>query len=203
MRRRKNLPDQWERAHGADEQQRCPMGLSGGMRRNVEVKARVRCREEVRKAAERMGTGPGQVLEQQDTFFRVPKGRLKLRRTPDGRGELISYERPDAPGPKLSRFNITPTADPDGLEVVLEQALGVLGRVRKQRLLLLLGQTRLHLDSVEGLGDFLELEVVLGEGQSPEEGERLAQGLLRDLGVGEQDLISGAYLDLLLARGGS
>ncbi|XP_071590443.1 uncharacterized protein [Heliangelus exortis] len=169
MRRRKNLPDQWERAHGADEQQRCPMGLSGGMRRNVEVKARVRCREEVRKAAERMGTGPGQVLEQQDTFFRVPKGRLKLRRTP----------------------------------VVLEQALGVLGRVRKQRLLLLLGQTRLHLDSVEGLGDFLELEVVLGEGQSPEEGERLAQGLLRDLGVGEQDLISGAYLDLLLARGGS
>ncbi|XP_027564147.1 uncharacterized protein LOC113981110 isoform X2 [Neopelma chrysocephalum] len=206
------------------------MGALGGMRRNVEVKARVRALAEARGAAERLlragpgepgpgepgtgeghaqgtgdghaqGTGPGQLLVQADTFFRVPRGRLKLRRTQDGRGELIFYERPDTAGPKLSSFTITPTADPDGLEAVLAQALGVLGIVRKERLLYLVGQTRVHLDRVEGLGDFLELEVVLRPEQSVQDGERVARELLRELGVGEHDLISGAYLDLLLAKG--
>ncbi|XP_071274519.1 uncharacterized protein [Agelaius tricolor] len=197
------------------------MGALGGMRRNVEVKARLRAREEALRAALRLrglgpvcpvcpgaGQGPpqvcpggGQVLLQTDTFFRVPRGRLKLRQTQDGRGELIFYERPDSAGPKLSRFSITPTADPEGLQAVLSQSLGVLGTVRKERLLFLLGQTRLHLDRVQGLGDFLELEVVLQPEQSEEDGQRLARELLQEFGIGEQDLISGAYLDLLLAQG--
>ncbi|XP_058684171.1 uncharacterized protein LOC131573859 isoform X4 [Poecile atricapillus] len=200
------------------------MGALGGMRRNVEVKARLRAREEVLRAAlrlrELLGPGPGsgqgsgehrepaqvcpeggQVLIQTDTFFRVPRGRLKLRRMQDGRGQLIFYDRPDMAGPKLSSFSISPTADPEGLQVILSQALGTLGAVRKERLLLLLGQTRLHLDQVQGLGDFLELEVVLRPEQSEQDGQRVAQELLQHLGVQEQDLISGAYLDLLLARG--
>ncbi|KAM9635207.1 adenylate cyclase CyaB-like [Morphnus guianensis] len=172
------------------------------MPRNVEVKARLRALEATRAAAERLG-GPGRARGtlQADTFFRVPRGRLKLRRGPDGRGELIFYERPDAAGPKLSRFTITPTDDPDGLEAVLAQALGVLGVVRKERLLYLVGQTRVHLDSVEGLGDFLELEVVLTEEQTVKDGERVARKLMKELGIREEDLISGAYLDLLLAKG--
>ncbi|XP_041576625.2 uncharacterized protein [Taeniopygia guttata] len=113
--------------------------------------------------------GAGQVLLQTDTFFHVPRGRLKLRRT----------------------------------QAVLSQSLGVLGTVRKERLLLLLGQTRLHLDRVEGLGDFLELEVVLRPEQSEQDGQRVAQELLRDLGVADSDLVPGAYLDLLLALGDS
>ncbi|KAM4902072.1 uncharacterized protein FYW23_002728 [Sylvia borin] len=203
------------------------------MRRNVEVKARLRARAETLGAALRLrgqrqvcpGTGQepchvcpesgpgteegqglphvcpgaGQVLFQTDTFFRVPRGRLKLRRTQDGRGELIFYERPDSAGPKLSKFSITPTADPEGLQAVLSQSLGVLGTVTKERLLLLLGQTRLHLDQVQGLGDFLELEVVLRPEQSVEDGQRVARELLRELGVEEQDLVCGAYLDLLLS----
>ncbi|XP_055568504.1 uncharacterized protein LOC114017021 isoform X1 [Falco cherrug] len=182
------------------------------MRRNVEVKARLRALAAARGAAERLGgaaraqgqgQAQGQGLVQADTFFRVPRGRLKLRRTPDGRGELIFYERPDTAGPKLSHFTITPTDDPDGLEAVLTQALGVLGVVRKERLLYLVGQTRVHLDSVEGLGDFVELEVVLTEEQTVEDGERVAHQLMKELGIEEEDLISGAYLDLLLAKGDS
>uniref|UniRef100_A0A8B9T8B5 CYTH domain-containing protein n=1 Tax=Anas platyrhynchos TaxID=8839 RepID=A0A8B9T8B5_ANAPL len=173
------------------------------MRRNVELKARLRrgVAGTQRGAAERSGT-PGTELRQEDTFFRVPAGRLKLRRFPDGRGELIFYERPDTAGPKLSQFSITPTDDPDGLEAVLARALGVLGVVRKRRLLYLVGQTRVHLDSVEGLGDFLELEVVLSEEQSVEHGERVARELMAELGVQDEDLVTGAYLDLLLAKGG-
>ncbi|KAM9203528.1 adenylate cyclase CyaB-like [Mergus octosetaceus] len=172
------------------------------MRRNVELKARLRrAAAAARGAAERSGAA-GTALQQEDTFFRVPAGRLKLRRYPDGRGELIFYERPDTAGPKLSQFSITPTDDPDGLEAVLARALGVLGVVRKQRLLYMVGQTRVHLDSVEGLGDFLELEVVLSEEQSVEHGERVARELMAELGVQDEDLVTGAYLDLLLAKGG-
>ncbi|KYO47852.1 hypothetical protein Y1Q_0016617 [Alligator mississippiensis] len=87
------------------------------------------------------------------------------------------------------------------MQALLSEALGVLGVVRKERLLYLVGQTRVHLDRVDGLGDFMELEVVLNEEQSLQDGEQVARALMEELGVREEDLISGAYLDLLLAQG--
>jgi adenylate cyclase class IV len=77
-----------------------------------------------------------------------------------------------------------------------------LGRVRKQRLLLLAGPTRIHLDRVEGLGDFMELEVVMREGQPDDQGMALAEALMRELGLADAPRIAGAYLDLLAAPGG-
>ncbi|MEJ2144810.1 MAG: class IV adenylate cyclase, partial [Acidobacteriota bacterium] len=76
-------------------------------------------------------------------------------------------------------------------------ALGVIGRVRKRRRLYLAGNTRIHLDEVEGLGSFLELEVVLSGSQTVAEGEAVAQSLMRELGIPESDLIQGAYVDLI------
>ena len=67
---------------------------------------------------------------------------------------------------------------------------------------MLVGATRIHLDRVEGLGDFLELEVTLQDGQAEAEGTALAQDLMARLGVHAGQLVSGAYLDLLRARAG-
>jgi len=64
----------------------------------------------------------------------------------------------------------------------------------------LVGQTRIHIDEVEGLGSFLELEVVLQEGQQPEEGMAIATALMEKLGVKKKDLIAGAYIDLIKKR---
>jgi len=72
--------------------------------------------------------------------------------------------------------------------------------VRKRRWLYLVGYTRIHLDVVEGLGRFLELEVMLQPGQSEEEGAAMASDLLLRLGIAEQDLLPGAYMDLLEPR---
>ncbi len=69
--------------------------------------------------------------------------------------------------------------------------------LRKTRYLFLVGQTRVHLDSVEGLGQFMELEVVMQEGQSDAEGQTIAEGLMTELGVEQSDLLEGAYMDLL------
>jgi adenylate cyclase class IV len=75
--------------------------------------------------------------------------------------------------------------------------------VRKRRLLLRLGQTRLHLDRVQGLGDFIELEVVLRDGQGDDEGRAIAEHWLRRLGLQHAPRLGGAYMDLLCAAAGS
>ena len=70
----------------------------------------------------------------------------------------------------------------------------------KTRRLFMVGQTRVHCDQVEGLGDFLELEVTLSEGESEERGVQIANELMEKLGVAKDDLISGAYMDLILGE---
>jgi predicted adenylyl cyclase CyaB len=170
-------------------------------RRNVEVKVRVTDLAATEKLAAALADRGPFELEQDDTFFACPNGRLKLRQLAPDRGELIHYERPDQDGPRLSRFLIAPTADPAALREALTRALGPTGRVRKTRRLYLAGDTRIHLDRVEQLGDFLELEVVLTPDRSVAEGEAEARRIMAALGVDEDDLIRGAYVDLLNDRG--
>jgi predicted adenylyl cyclase CyaB len=167
---------------------------------NVEIKARVRDVAALHARAAVLAEDTPVLLRQTDTFFRIPHGRLKLRDFGDGTGELIFYQRPDTSGPKVSNYRITRTSDPAGLRETLATALGVMGVVRKRRTLYLVGQTRVHVDEVEGLGHFMELEVVLREGQAAEEGEQIAQELMTTLGIAEADLLTGAYIDLLSDR---
>jgi adenylate cyclase class IV len=170
------------------------------MARNVEIKARITSARllepQVRALADQ---GPFDIA-QDDSFFAATQGRLKLREFADGHGELIAYDRVDATGPKVSSYQIAQTGDPTALRAVLQQALGITGRVRKQRRLYLSGRTRLHLDCVEGLGDFLELEVVLAEGEPVEAGEREAAALLAALGIDPAQHLAVAYVDLLAER---
>jgi predicted adenylyl cyclase CyaB len=167
---------------------------------NIEIKAYARNFDEIRRRAEALSDKPVDVLLQEDTFFNTPQGRLKLRVLSENSGQLIYYTRPDREGPKRSDYHISLTTDPENLKQVLELAYGTRGLVRKTRYLYLVGQTRIHLDDVEGLGQFIELEVVLREGQSDAGGQAIAEGLMTSLGVEGSDLIEGAYMDLLEAR---
>jgi adenylate cyclase class IV len=168
---------------------------------NVEIKARIASVDSLLPRATALADDPPQRIRQDDTFFAVAHGRLKLREFGDGSGELIHYERADADGPKRSDYAIAPVLEPEALREALARACGELGRVRKQRTLLLAGQTRIHLDQVEGLGDFLELEVVLQPGQTEDEGRAIALALMTELGIAPDALVSGAYLGLLAAIG--
>lgn len=163
---------------------------------NIEIKARAHNFEEIKSRAEKLGDMPVQVISQEDTFFNTPQGRLKLRTLAD-HAELIYYTRPDQEGPKRSDYHIARSADPLNLKRVLDLAYGIRGVVKKTRYLYLIGQTRVHLDDVVGLGQFIELEVVMAEGQSDDEGQKIAEDLMSALGVERTDLIDGAYMDLL------
>jgi adenylate cyclase class IV len=167
--------------------------------RNVEIKARVDSIDVLLPRARALAGGEPQHLAQDDTFFHVPHGRLKLRQFGDGSAELIHYHRPDTGDAKLSDYVRTPVPEPASLRWALERALGTRGRVIKQRVVLLVGATRIHLDRVDGLGEFIELEVVLRDHQSEREGAVIAEQLMHELGLANAPRIAGAYLDLLAA----
>uniref|UniRef100_A0A915IAQ2 CYTH domain-containing protein n=1 Tax=Romanomermis culicivorax TaxID=13658 RepID=A0A915IAQ2_ROMCU len=112
-------------------------------------------------------------------------------------GELIFYSRSDESGPKLSTYDISSINDALSFETCLSKGYGIRGVVKKRRKLFMLGQTRIHLDQVEILGSFLELEVVLNEYQTLECGEIIANGIMDKLNIGQNQLISAAYIDLI------
>ncbi|MEO0425131.1 MAG: class IV adenylate cyclase [Pseudomonadota bacterium] len=172
------------------------------MSRNVEVKARIDDLAPLEARVQSIADHDPTAIYQDDTFFHCETGRLKLRKFSDGRGELIFYRRGDTEGPKESFYLRSETTMPDVLAESLALAYGVSGRVEKHRVLYLVGRTRVHLDRVTDLGEYLELEVVMEEGEAVEVGIAEAQALLERLGVGQHCLVQGAYVDLL-ARGGS
>jgi len=173
------------------------------MPRNIEIKARIESIESLAPKAAAVATEGPIEIAQDDTFFRCESGRLKLRAFSPTSGELIFYRRANEHGPKESFYVRTPTTSPDSLRACLALAYGEVGRVVKQRTLYLVGRTRVHLDRVEGLGHYLELEVVLEEDEPVEVGIREAHALLAQLGIEPSQLVETAYVDLLAQTGAS
>jgi len=165
---------------------------------NIEIKARLADLPRTRGLVAAISDTPPQTLRQRDTFFMCTTGRLKLREIGTGQAELIFYSRPDVTAAKQSDYEITPVVDPESLKSVLCRALGVTHVVEKTRVLYLVGQTRVHLDSVDGLGDFLELELVLRSDQSPAEGRAFAAELMQRLEITPADLLATAYADMVV-----
>jgi predicted adenylyl cyclase CyaB len=167
---------------------------------NIEMKAKLRNRAFVEDVVKSLSDFGPELIFQEDTFFRCDSGRLKLRILGPNRGELIRYERANEAGPRISRYTIARSEDPQALLEILSSAVGQIGSVKKRRTLYLVGQTRVHLDEVEGLGEFLELEVVLKGGQSESEGKAIADALLSSLKIPDEDRIPVPYLELLRER---
>jgi len=164
---------------------------------NIEIKARVHDFNDLQQRAELLSDAPCQIIPQEDTFFNCPNGRIKLRELDPQHGQLVYYVRQDISGPKHSEYKIFETNDPASLKLILTEAFGVRGVITKVRYLYLVGQTRLHLDDVMGLGKFMELEVVLRLDQSDADGQAIAENLMHQLGIQQGDLIKTAYVDML------
>jgi len=166
---------------------------------NVELKALDRDPEATAARCARLGATDAGVLSQRDTYFPARRGRLKLR-VEEGAlgGELIAYGRPDHPHPTESNYLIAPVAAPQELVEVLDAALGTAVVVSKRRRLFLWEGVRIHLDEVEGLGNFVEFEAVLPEaGDLATARQKLAR-LRHELDISDDALVSVGYADLLM-----
>jgi predicted adenylyl cyclase CyaB len=167
--------------------------------RNLEFKARLEDPKAAMSRARGLGAELWGDLRQTDTYYAVPSGRLKLRETPSFPAQLIFYQRDEsAESDRISEYETAHSPEGAALRELLSHALGVLAVVRKRRTLLLLDTTRLHFDKVEGLGDFLEIEVPVKDSEEAAARERF-ESLLIGLGFSAADSIRASYLDLILA----
>lgn len=164
---------------------------------NIEIKAKIDNVENIRIKIDKLNATAAVEIIQEDIFFNTVKGRLKLRKFSEKSGELIYYLRNNLAGPKRSDYHIYKTDNPNTLRQVLEYSLGIRGVVRKKRLLYLVGNTRIHLDEVENLGSFLELEVMLNPGQDEGICRTIANDILEKLDIDKKDLVDNSYIDLI------
>jgi len=165
---------------------------------NVEIKARCPDLAGARERAHRLATRVVGVDRQVDTYFVVPNGRLKLRESSLSGGQLIPYLRPDRAAARRSDYRVLPVDDPAGLRELLAAILGVHRVVRKTREIVLVDNVRIHLDEVEDLGTFLELEAVFDGSPDAEAAEHAKVArLLAELGVSEERLVATSYEALL------
>ncbi len=172
------------------------------MHLNVEIKARCSDPEKVRDILKEQGAEYKGLDHQIDTYFNVPRGRLKLR---EGNIEnaLIFYERSDQEGPKDSRVVLYSSQPGSNLKVGLMGALGALVVVDKMRHIYFIDNVKFHVDLVESLGSFCEIEAI-DKNEDIGRSRLLQQcdDYMKILGIHPTDLISCSYSDLLLQRQG-
>jgi adenylate cyclase, class 2 len=170
------------------------------MPRNIEIKVRVADLEAIRARCVRLGARAHTVEEQTDRYHMLDGGRrVKLRTIHGGRAELIEYTRAEATGVRASDYSVTAVRDaaagrcmvPSGRPLVV---------VRKRREVWLWDNVRIHLDTVDALGTFLELEAVI-DARHDEAACRAQVATVMDaLGVREGDLLRASYADLVRQR---
>jgi len=165
---------------------------------NIEIKAHCSNKEQIRKILEEKNADFKGIDKQTDTFFKVKKGRLKLR---EGNIEncLIYYDREDISGPKKSDVSLFPVQKNSSLKQMLLNSFEILVKVKKTREIYFIDNIKFHLDEVENLGDFIEIEAI------DKNGKIVAKTLLKQcqkylklFKIKEQYLIENSYSDMIL-----
>lgn len=164
---------------------------------NIEIKARCNNAEAVRNYLLQNNADFRGTDFQTDTYFAVNNGRLKLR---EGNIEnnLIYYERSNESGPKSSHFQLVKVEDAAGLKAALEKANGIKQVVKKKREIYYINNVKFHIDEVEGLGNFMEIEagnVLINK--TKEELQQQCNFYLKQFGIKEEDFIAVSYSDML------
>lgn len=164
---------------------------------NIELKARRNDLGELRGRCESLGVESQEPERQVDTHFNVSHGRLVLRESLESGAELIHYVRDDVAGARESYCNLYPVENPEGLKALLGNALGVSVTVTKRRQTYVLGNVRIHVDKVQGLGGFVELHGAVDE---PKELPLIAdevQAVRQALGIEPHALVKESYATLV------
>lgn len=170
------------------------------MKKNFEIKIKLPNPEKTKKLVRLLGKGKfpkRQTQTQEDIYYRVNSGRLKLRIIGGKKGNLIQYFRSNKTGKRVSKYVISETSTPKELNTILSSLYGILITVKKKREITILDNVRIHLDSVIGLGNYLEIEIIFN---SIREARKRMESLINSLELDKQKFINVSYSDLLLNK---
>jgi len=166
---------------------------------NIEIKARTSNAAGIRKILQEKNAESKGTDYQTDTYFNVPIGRLKLRQG-NIENSLIQYHRENLAGPKASNFNVMPVADGATLLAILQESLGIKVTVKKQREIYFIDNVKFHLDTLDLLGSFVEIEA--SNKYADLDATALGQQCnhyIKLFGIQDTDLVTHSYSDLLLS----
>lgn len=168
--------------------------------KNIELKIKIDKISALERSLIRIGAKRVGVLIQIDIYYYSKSGRLKMREINNKEFQLIHYLRPDSSTHKISQYQIVEFDKISGktMENILQDVLGVMVVVKKKRILWMYGNTRIHLDKVEGLGEFLELESVVKDGVAAARKEY--DYLMKVLNLNSYPKEKKSYSDLLLKK---
>ena len=167
---------------------------------NIEIKARTTRSDKIREYllandAHYKGTDV-----QTDTYFNVAFGRLKLRQG-NIENSLIFYNREDIAGLKQSDFELLHVTNGDRLKAILANAMGVKIEVKKSREIYYIANVKFHIDTLERLGNFVEIEATnIGCDLSIKHLREQCRFYVREFGIKDEDFIAVSYSDMLLAK---
>jgi adenylate cyclase, class 2 len=168
------------------------------MPQNLEVKARIPSIGKAARLARHLQARPKGILFQRDSYYNIPRGRLKLRIINHRLAELILYSRPDKKGSRYSDYVVLPVIDAVRTQSLCRKAFNKTVEVVKKRRLFLYKNSRIHLDDVRGLGTFIEFEVLVTKGKR--QAQQLMSFLLAEFSISHSSIISGSYSDMLIRR---
>ncbi len=167
---------------------------------NIEIKARCNRQEALRKMLLEAGAEFRGTDHQKDTYFQVSTGRLKLREG-NIENQLIHYRRENKEGPKQADVLLFPSLPGSALKEILTTALGILVVVDKTREIYFIGNVKFHIDHVDGLGHFMEIEAIDREGTiGRKKLQEQCHRYLTLFGIRDEDLVACSYSDLLLRQ---
>ncbi len=164
---------------------------------NIELKACCDDLEKLREICRSLGAESQEPDRQLDTYFRVAHGRLKLRESLLSGAGLIFYIRADVAGPRESHYETCQVEDPERLKRTLQKALGVRAVVAKRREAFVIGNVRIHLDKVQDLGAFVELEGIVDDPAELMGVAEEVRGLREAIGIDARSLLKESYSDLI------
>lgn len=170
------------------------------MAENIEFKAKIEDYPSVYKSVCQLTKATPTILMQEDIFYKTRFGRLKLRSICNTEHELIFYRRPDKAGPKCSKYIRIRVNNQPFVDSILARIFGRLVVIKKQRDLFLRNNVRFHLDSVDGLGAFLEIEYILSPSESYEIALDFVNKLIYKLQIPKKSLVDCSYAELMLSK---
>lgn len=168
------------------------------MPRNLELKASYPTLNNAIRTARDLGARRQGILHQTDTYFLSGSDRLKLREIRGEHAELIFYRRPNTNSSRYSEYTVVRVSEPRRVKTLFSRLFGIQAVVVKRRLLFLYENARIHIDTVAGLGNYIEFEVLVVRGKK--QAELLMAFLRKEFRIEKKSLIGGSYSDIMIRQ---